>query len=211
MIIIELIKRVLEIAKSYPTLHPGTTWVLGIIYAALTVVLVFFQVRAAKGFVAKVLIFFYALIRSTFMMFAGFVFLVGGAEASLDYSFLTNRLYIETAIITVLFGATSVGILALTENPGDDDPEEDAEMGKALLRGILFIIVCIVFIFTKLDDKLVGFGFTIFKKTIGDWILSWFLAAAVWSVLGFVQNLVQLFFLLIFRRPGSRVRRDLPR
>ena len=209
MVLFDLLKNVLETAKSYPTEHPVMTWILAAIYAALTIFLVVMSVKNAKGAAAKIVTFFYSLIRASCIMIAGFVFLVGGAEASFDINVMSNRFYIEVIIVTVLFGLSTLGVLALTEDPNSTDDSDYESMGGSILRGFLFIVLSAIFLFTKLDDKLVGWGFQIFGHKIGDWILSWYLAAAVWCMLGLAQNIIQLFFILIFRRPGSR--RNLPR
>jgi len=204
MIIIELIKMVIQIAKGYPTQHPIATWILAGIYLVLAAWIIIVSVMSAKGATAKILTFFYSLIRVACMMLASFVFFVGGAEATLDYGYLVNRLYIEAIISTVLFAGASVLVEVLKGKPDEEDDNDYDEIGKAILKGILFTAVSLVFLFTKLDSKLIGFGFVIFKRSIGDWILTWYLAAAVWAVLGLVQKLVNLFFMLILRKPGRR-------
>ena len=121
------------------------------------------------------------------MVFSGIV-LVSFDQIAVSSDYTSTRFYIELLVASIVV-IVLIGTAIMKSNP-DDEATNNA--GSQLWEGIFISIVLLVFIFTALETKLPDFGFDLFDKTLGTWIMNGFMSLTSGFVLSAFEIIIGL-------------------
>lgn len=104
-----------------------------------------------------------------------------------------TKYYVKIIAITVLYTIVKIILISLNGNDAaQDDDDDPGEILGNIVKGLVLVILSLIFIFTNLEAGLSDFGFVIRGKTIGDWVYG---AYAAWSgaiIISFLASVVEL-------------------
>lgn len=128
----------------------------------------------------------YIIVSVAIVMFTGSACLVASDIYEASPELFSTRLYILVIVLSIIGGVLEAAVLK-ANRVGPDDLWEST---KRVIKAGIVVIGSIVFIFTDLEFALMGFGPTIFNRTIGEWIFNFYSGLAVMAILGLVQFLL---------------------
>lgn len=183
-----LLNYFLDVLKNAPTYfseHTNAAIFVGVLALLqfLLVVVMGWKTSAEVRFILH----FLSIVRFLTMVFSGIV-LVSFDQIAVSSDYTSTRFYIELLIASIVV-IVLIGTAIMKSNP-DDETMDNA--GSQLLEGIFISIVLLVFIFTALETKLPDFGFDLFDKTLGTWIMNGFMSLTSGFVLSAFEIIIGL-------------------
>ncbi|MDR1806061.1 MAG: hypothetical protein LBQ80_04750 [Clostridium sp.] len=205
MLIFEFIKDIILSLPDFIREHPVlfslyTLFVVG--FVVINFVVRLDSIRQQKKPLRKGIAVVRQLLQGLTICIIGLVFALADEAYDFDGNLFANRFYIEVIIAVAAFSAFLVLLAGIVKKLNDDIEESMAKpIGEFIGKGIIVIIGCAIFIFTGLEEKLVDFGFSLFGKTLGEWILNIFFAAVAGELFSIAAEVLQAPFVLLFGAP----------
>ena len=143
-----------------------------------------------------------AILSCAFIFPIGIVFLIADEICELNPNVLTNQFYVEIIIVTILSTANNITAFVLDYRKYNEfDEDVTKEFASDIFTAIVVITLSILCIFTDIEKSIQNWGFTLFGKSIGQWIYNAYLAWTLSVLLTFVHDIIELPFILLFGSP----------
>ena len=134
----------------------------------------------------RIVAYAYIIVSVAIVVFTGSACLVASDIYEASPELFSTRLYILVIVLSIIGGVLEAAVLE-ANHVGPDDLWEST---KRVIKAGIAVIGSLIFIFTDLEFELIGFGPTIFHRTIGEWIFNFYSGLAVMAILGLVQFLL---------------------
>lgn len=205
--IVKIIKRAIASFLCMPKDYPVAFRIIAIVNIVMCLIILFLWIRQARNGLwrnlnafGKLLYVLSALLRCTVLPIISIFFVMIDFYGDIQTMDLFNkRFFIEITITAVVSAVLQLIVYGLSEELNGsnslsyEDQEEATQMGGMIFKYLGFIILSVIFIFTKLSSSLPNFGFRIFHKTLGGHLMA---AYAAWTGSVVINLLIAAFSLL---------------
>ncbi len=170
--------------------------------------------KKAKGALWWVLVGLYMVLNLSRYV-AIFMLLFASEVAELDPMFLNNGFFVEMIFISLIvifyYGwklkkmneevpakeTSPKGTRSIDRSAEEEEMQELQDTMGKIIKGVVLIVLNILFLITNLENTLRGFGFTVFKKNLGEWLFNFYCAASAEFILGVFVTIVGTLFSII--------------
>jgi hypothetical protein len=131
------------------------------------------------------------------------VFIIADEISELNPGIINNRFLVESVIIIILFTVFEAIVtwIVLKKKELERDKTEVAKIQGKIIFGVICVGVTVLFIFTDAESTLQGWGFSLFGKSLGQWVFNGYLASILTFLLNFAKEIILIPFMMIFGNP----------
>jgi hypothetical protein len=211
MEVLNFINSALGAAMQYMSDRPLYFMIAVIFVLACIVGTLYLSWIQASELMDKLTRIFYMIFMSIACVFLSpitFVFLLAEDILVAEPEIISNQFLIEAIVIVVLYTLLEAVAMwiNLKRKTQTQDKEKVAKIHGTIIYGAICVGATLVFIFTDAELILPDWGFSLFGKTLGQWVLNTYLAAIFLSLMGFARDIIQIIFIGIFGNPFAHIK-----